>query len=966
MLEHVQFFPTRFGTLPTWLLVLTALVGSARAVDEGLATWPTYRHDNSRSGISSHTLKLPLSEVWRHAWRHRPAPAWPPPARQDFWHKKSRLRPRVTFDRTFHVVADRDHVLFGTSADDQLVCLASASGVVQWSFFAEAPIRLAPTISGDKALFGSDDGRVYCLAARDGSLTWSNTVAPDSNWIAGNGRIICSHPVRTDVMVQNDIAYCCAGIFPTQGVFHAAFSVQTGSRLGRQRVDASAQGYLTLEGDRLLTATGRDPAGSFLARVARRGQGTPSVARAAAEKYPSGWIRSGNQIFVGGPNRVAALDATTGAETWSAGVQGHAYGMAIAADRLYVSTDLGVIHAFAHAASATPLNPQAPPPGGSGQRTAQASEEAASITSGLRGQRGYGLVVHSGNGELLMQLARQTDLKWIGLETDAERVDAVRRLLARHGLYGKAVVHHWQRPEKLRYTDYLFNAVILEDRSRDAEAGKLSRPLHDELLRVLRPAGGKLWLSGPRGNHTVAEPLPDSGEWTHTYADAGNSACSSDLLVAGPLRLQWFGEPGPEPMIDRHHRTVPPLVRDGRMFVPADEQVIAVDAYNGTIHWRLEIPESRRVGVLRDCGSMAVGKDNLYVANRDRCLWIDVVTGKLRHTGPVPVSRDTSPSAATPDTAAYHWGYVATTGDLLIGSATQPHASLNAHQRTTIDNTYYDNRPMVTSRTVFAVDARTRQLRWSLPESPGDILNPSIAVSGSRMFLLRSLDVSAANGRVRLDAAFANGAELLALDVRSGEVLWSEFLDLSSVEHQIFTVARQDKVAIVGTRNDRNAQGKEVVWYDIHVFDAASGRPAWKISQENATAVGGSHGEQDHHPVLVGQTLIVEPAAYDFSSGERLTKWKWNRGHRRGCGTISASRNALFFRDHNAKMFDMRSQKHLPVTRVTRPGCWINMIPAAGMLLVPEASSGCSCNFPVQASMAFLPERNDPETKGAP
>jgi hypothetical protein len=31
------------------------------------------------------------------------------------------------------------------------------------------------------------------------------------------------------------------------------------------------------------------------------------------------------------------------------------------------------------------------------------------------------------------------------------------------------------------------------------------------------------------------------------------------------------------------------------------------------------------------------------------------------------------------------------------------------------------------------------------------------------------------------------------------------------------------------------------------------------------------------------------------------------------------------------------------------------MIPAGGLLLVPEASSGCTCDYPLQGSMAFLP-----------
>ena len=57
----------------------------------------------------------------------------------------------------------------------------------------------------------------------------------------------------------------------------------------------------------------------------------------------------------------------------------------------------------------------------------------------------------------------------------------------------------------------------------------------------------------------------------------------------------------------------------------------------------------------------------------------------------------------------------------------------------------------------------------------------------------------------------------------------------------------------------------------------------------------------------------------------------------------------------NAAMFDLKSKSHMPVTEVSRPGCWINMIPAGGLLLIPEASSGCTCHYAVQASMAMRP-----------
>ncbi len=49
-----------------------------------------------------------------------------------------------------------------------------------------------------------------------------------------------------------------------------------------------------------------------------------------------------------------------------------------------------------------------------------------------------------------------------------------------------------------------------------------------------------------------------------------------------------------------------------------------------------------------------------------------------------------------------------------------------------------------------------------------------------------------------------------------------------------------------------------------------------------------------------------------------------------------------------------KAGKSNPLNKVSRPGCWINIIPAGGLVLVPEASSGCSCNHPIQTSFGFV------------
>jgi len=55
-----------------WILVILLFVaGIVQAAD-----WPTYRHDNSRSGASSETLGTPLHLQWEYQPLHGPQPAW--------------------------------------------------------------------------------------------------------------------------------------------------------------------------------------------------------------------------------------------------------------------------------------------------------------------------------------------------------------------------------------------------------------------------------------------------------------------------------------------------------------------------------------------------------------------------------------------------------------------------------------------------------------------------------------------------------------------------------------------------------------------------------------------------------------------------------------------------------------------------------------------------------------------------
>jgi hypothetical protein len=92
-----------------------------------------------------------------------------------------------------------------------------------------------------------------------------------------------------------------------------------------------------------------------------------------------------------------------------------------------------------------------------------------------------------------------------------------------------------------------------------------------------------------------------------------------------------------------------------------------------------------------------------------------------------------------------------------------------------------------------------------------------------------------------------------------------------------------------------------------------------------------------------------------LGTGEDYSGWKWQKSQK--CATVSMSENCAFSRYAVGKfpyIFDKETGEEKPLSVVSRPGCWINMLPVGGLILIPEASSGCTCPYSIQTSMALV------------
>jgi len=709
-------------------------------------------------------------------------------------------------------------------------------------------------------------------------------------------------------------------------------------------------------------------------------------------------VMAGDLLFLGGPGRVAAHRVDDGRVVWRDTVDGAIYGLAVAGGRLFASTDQGTIHCFSPGKGpgtgrVTVAPAETPFP--ADERTPLYEKAAARCVELAQDRRGYCLVLDAGLGRLAHEIAGRTELRVVGIEADAGKVAEARRRLSSAGLYGTRVAIHHGNVDRLPYPPYFANLVV-------SGAAVISHqppatPAR-EVARVLRPCTGvavfpgadaealRQWGAGILPGWRVEQeggvawgvarrgPLEGAGEWTHTYAEPGNTACSGDVRVGAPVALQWFGEPGPRRMVDRHFRNAPPLYKAGRLFAPGDEIVYAVDAYNGSPLWQAEIPGSLRVGVFLESSKMVVDGDYLFVAAGDRCHGFDVRTGAKAFTHGLPDLEDD---------ARLEWGYVARTGDLLLGSARQRGATYNIISKDAGLRTHalwYPNMRLAVSRHVFALGPATGTAQWAYT-AEGRLLETTLTVGGGRLYAIETTSPRALGdetGRLAMREAIEGGTQyLLALDLETGAVAYREPIDLSDVRQPAYLSYSDGVLLLSGSRvvggqpilksgpgSFQEMSPDQVIRYSFFAFDAPTGDLRWQAGHDTDLEVRGGHGEYNRHPTIIGGTAYTWPYAYALTTGERQAGWAFDR-RGAGCGGVSASAQALFWRGSNPWMYDLRpGQGAVRLTEVTRPGCWINLIPAGGLVLAPEASAGCTCGYSIQASLAFVPRSDDGATDG--
>ena len=763
-------------------------------------------------------------------------------------------------------------------------------------------------------------------------------------------------------------------------------------------------------------------------------------------------ILTGDFVFAGGKDKVLGFNAQTGKETWRTEVPGDVKGLSAAGGRLFVSTDTGGILCFGQGEGSSPQPAAAlsvVEPYNDGKKDAFFRAAAENIIERTGVEKGWALVLDSGSGQLAYELALLTDLKIIVLTLNNKKTAAIRHRLSGSGLYGhRIVVADWDL-ETL--PDYFANLIVCEDLLTNGKTDISP----EEIFRVLKPYGGvavfslqaessgpsqrtdleeiSAWfeavVSGGPVEKTIDESwlfysrghLDGAGNWTEEYGNPGNTACSDDELVQGPLGILWFGEPGSRKMVDRHAKSQSPLSIDGRMFIQGEEVVLAYEAYNGTLLWEREIPGAIRPRADIDGGNFSVTKDALFVGAYDMCYVLDPATGKILSEIELP---------DTPDDGSYRWAHMSATENHLFGSRAAAHPkkffSLQEalvkdgkwveevevpfeylYQYRVLRNRYpeptdgliadfkrsgvlwrmmtdfpdWENYKLtegaltdrlIVSDSVFALDPGTGELQWRHQGSR--IAHITISKGLGNIFFAESLVPQAAKVRAGRETQklisegkYVESREfpvqsehrdfrtVFALDQETGKIKWSKTLDFTGCGGDTLASAYQNGVLLffssMGSHDWWRHDSGELRWKRLTALDAETGGILWSHPNNYRT-----------RPVIVGNRVFIEPRVCDLHTGSIFTRihpisgqtvpYEYLRpGHT--CAISSASASMLFYRSSVAAITDFEKDDGLTLFGGIRPGCWINMIPAGGVLLFPEASAGCTCSFPLRGTVVL-------------
>lgn len=624
-----------------------------------------------------------------------------------------------------------------------------------------------------------------------------------------------------------------------------------------------------------------------------------------AGRFPQLWtqksalkihLKAGSRLYGGLPGAVQALEIpdTDGDPevSWQAQIKGTPSRMIAADGKLFVVTGEGRLYAFGEKKPVRVIVHSKP------DRIVKRKDDlwTKSASDALKESgttEGYALLVGAGSGRLAEELIRQSKLFVLAFDTDGERVKQLRERFHEQGLYGERITVHQGDPLKLPLPPYLANLIVAEDLSALGKSFN-SQTAH-KCFRLLRPYGGTACLPAPAEERTNALNVLKKAKLPGATLRQSKDFVLLTRSGALPGAADWshVGATAGNAGASQDRFLTAPL---------------GILWYDGSARWHRK-PGSARIRVAG--GRILILSENL--------LALDVYTGRrLWQTKLSPGrTRGALELVALEDAI-----YVPSGKTCLVLDAA--------------------NGKKLRDLNVPAELAKETSEGWSQLRARGDFLVGAV------------------------------GPHLLCLNRHTGKLIWQY-----RCQHAQLSVALGEKHVYCAEirRLGRNPK-PEVIRSKprSQAFDVKTGKITWTIADASELRYSDAHdlvvttkgvyrakdGSQIRTSsalfTIAGDTMISTSAdrlvTYNLLTGQKKTEdLKW---YRRGCTGLRACSTLATTRfNGNAAYVDLSNRKITPLWNV-RSGCNNNLIPANGVLNVPNLTGGCECNY-TPTSLALAP-----------
>ena len=246
----------------------------------------------------------------------------------------------------------------------------------------------------------------------------------------------------------------------------------------------------------------------------------------------------------------------------------------------------------------------------------------------------------------------------------------------------------------------------------------------------------------------------------------------------------------------------------------------------------------------------------------------------------------------------------------------------------------------------------THEAVWGFRNADNRLGNPrfgSVAVGAGKVFLLDTINEHDYNMLKRRGNVPEFEPKLLALEARTGRVLWTAEI---RALHGLWVA--------YSSKHDTVLSGQAG---NIAAFKAADGKQLWRKAIPGSTFGRPSILHDDVvitmflRGDLTGRSLFTtidtmhrEWVMQKVETGEITGSFKAPGAY---CGFATASTNTLTFRATSTAFYDFKTGQIRNLSGF-RTGCANNLIPADGVVSMPHFGWHCMCNYPIFTSAALI------------